>query len=115
MQQRYAEVLLKNLDVLYKHHKQVAIKIESYWGTELCHRYIKYLLVKECVNDSTDPREDRVGFEYDVYVVILTLYVLHVKLYTDFGHPVTLHNPNLKEYGLTVQEAVADLTAESSH
>lgn len=114
MQQRCAKILLENLDIVYKGHKQVAVKLESYWGSELCHRYLKYLLVKECV-ENDDERQDRTGFKYDVYVTILALYVMHVKLYTDFGTPVTLKHPNIAECdmteGPTVEEAVAECKA----
>ena len=116
MQQRCAELLLANLDIIYKHHKQVGVKIESYWGTELCHDYLCYLLVKGCKFDDSS-RQDRAGFTYDVYVVLLTLYVMHIKLYTDFGKPVTLVEPNIRECdmndGPSVDEALLnkDLTS----
>ena len=66
-------LMLDSLTVLYRHHKHVAIKIESTWGTDRCDDLLYSYLVKD---------RDRQGFCPSVYKEILNLYLLHTKKYT---------------------------------
>lgn len=65
-------LMLVSLDVLYKQHRHVAIKIESSWGTPRCDECLYTCLVKD---------RERLGFCPTVYKEILNLYVLHTSKY----------------------------------
>jgi hypothetical protein len=65
--------LLTSLEVLYKHHKHVAVKIESTWGTQACDELLHNYLVKN--------RNNRQGFCPSVYKELVNLYLLHSKKY----------------------------------
>lgn len=81
-----AHILLEYLDTIYKKYKHVAIKLESYWGTELGHRYLKYLLLRD---------RDREGFDFETYVMLMALYVMHSNDFTSFNDPLLLDDLNL--------------------
>lgn len=66
-------LMLTSLNVLYKTHKHVAVKIESTWGTERCDKLLYECMVKD--------REHRLGFCPSIYKEILNLYVLHRSKY----------------------------------
>lgn len=66
-------LMLSSLNVLYKHHKHVAVKIESTWGTERCDTALHEYLIKN--------RLQRLGFCPSVYKEILNLYILHKSKY----------------------------------
>lgn len=65
--------MLASLDVLYKNHRHVAVKIESSWGTGQCDDRLHSYIVKN--------RDERIGFYPCVYKEILNLYILHSKKY----------------------------------
>lgn len=68
-----AALMLTSLDVLYKNHKHVAVKIESTWGSPRCDDLLNSYLVKD--------RDLRLGFCPSIYKEILNLYILHSHRY----------------------------------
>lgn len=78
---------LNSLTALYKHHRHVAVKIESTWGTPKCHNLLVNYLIKD--------RDHRTGFTHEVYKEIITLYLLHKQRYNyedDFRYNLELLN-----------------------
>lgn len=100
---KYANLLLHYLDTLYKKYKHVSIKIESYWGTELCHTYLRYLLIKE-----NDREIERIGFDFAEFQIIMSLYIIHVKQFGNFGNPVLLDDINLNVESICYNNALID-------
>ncbi len=88
MNTKYARVLLKLLDMIYIKYPHVSVKLESYWGTESCHKYMKYLLTK-------DRDRDRKGICFGVYQDIITLCLLHISEFGNFDDPIILDHLNI--------------------
>lgn len=97
MKTKYAHLLVKYLDEIYTQYKHVSVKLESYWGTELCHQYLRYLLV----NDRNDDRE---GFDFKIYVLIVSLYIIHAKEFGNFDDPVQLDDLNFDINTIHIEE-----------
>lgn len=75
------------LDLCRKHPK-VGIFIEAHWAEEQCHDFIVTML-------SDSHEGTRGGFESDMYGKLMKLYAIHVKMYGDYGRPLTVSYPNL--------------------
>jgi len=99
MKTKHAHLLLECLDEIYKNYKHVAIKIESYWGTEICHEYLLYLLIKD---------RDREGFTFGTYMMLMALYVIHSEQFSDFDKPLQLSEMNIKSESIPTELIVFD-------
>lgn len=81
-------LMLTSLEVLYKQHKHVAVKIESTWGTSHCDNLLYEYLIKN--------RDERQGFCPSVYKEILNLYVIHSGKYGSKHLVLALNGLNVK-------------------
>lgn len=86
MSESTLKYLLEGFNSLSKDYRHVAVKLESRWGTESCHIYLKNLLNKN---------EEREGFDTDIYSILMIMYMIHLKKYGDFKRPLILSNPNI--------------------
>jgi hypothetical protein len=77
MRTEVSRTIIHDLAKLHRLAPHVAAKIEVAWGTEQAHMYFKKLLNKD--------RDERKGFEFDVFQLIMKLYLIHVMEYSDFN------------------------------
>lgn len=81
-------VLVQKLKVLFDLSPRIAVQIESGWGTEEAHRYIKSLL---CPN-----RKGRKGFDFETYCCLIQIYLMHCADVGDFGDPIEFGAANAR-------------------
>lgn len=83
----HTRYLIDTLNIIYKKHKHVSVKLEAHWGTEYGHFLFQTYLAKD--------RDHRIGFDLNVYALLVTLYIIHENVYGDFDRPVIIVNPNV--------------------
>lgn len=89
MRSEFSRKVVQELSLLYRCRTKISVRIESSWGTERGHQYLKKLLVKD--------RSNRQGFDVNSYMMLMHLYLLHVEEYGDFNSPLVIrNNSNIK-------------------
>lgn len=90
MHQKNLSQMVIELKEIFSATKRLSPKIESKLGTRDCHDYLKSLLIKH--------NRFQEGFDKEVYMKIMHLYMLHTAEFGDFGEPLILTEPNLNTY-----------------